>query len=97
MSFLVVLAQAQDVQRFTFTDTGEALINPKMGWTMHFYSNHPENYGSQLEPSDSLDWFEGCSTVYLRIPWAYLDAYDGQTGLLQALTDALSETSDSRM
>ena len=78
LSFLTVLAQAEDVQQFTFTDTGEALINPKMGWTMHFYSNNPRNYGAQLEPSDSLDWFEGCSTVYLRIPWAYLEPEEGQ-------------------
>ena len=77
LSFLTVLAQAQDVQKFTFTDTGEALINPMMGWTMHFYSNNPKNYGAQLEPSDSLDWFEGCSTVYLRIPWAYLEPEEG--------------------
>ena len=27
-------------------DTGEALINPGMGWTIHFYSNYIENYGS---------------------------------------------------
>ena len=29
-------------------DTGEALVNPEMGWTMHFYSNIPQNYGSKL-------------------------------------------------
>ena len=36
-------------------DTGEALVNPGMGWTMHFYSNIPKNYGSKLAPSDTLD------------------------------------------
>ena len=76
--FLTVLAQAQDVQHLTFTDSGEALINPQMGWTMHFYSNAPVNYGSKLDPSDSLDWFEGCSTVYLRIPWAYMEPEEGK-------------------
>ena len=76
--FLTVLAQAQDVQHLTFTDSGEALINPQMGWTMHFYSNAPVNYGSKLEPSDSLEWFEGCSTVYLRIPWAYMEPEEGK-------------------
>ena len=65
-------------QKLTFTDTGEALINPQMGWTMHFYSNVPTNYGSKLEPSDSLDWFEGCSTVFLRIPWAFLEPEEGK-------------------
>lgn len=58
-------------------DDGRALINPNMGWTMHFYSNITSNYGSRLEPSDALDWFEGCSTVYLRLPWAYLEPEEG--------------------
>ncbi|MDO4573622.1 MAG: DUF4832 domain-containing protein [Planctomycetia bacterium] len=59
-------------------DNGKALLNPDMGWTMHFYSNVPGNYGSRLEPSDTLDWFEGCSTVYLRIPWTYLEPEEGK-------------------
>lgn len=28
--------------------TGVALVNPAMGRTMHFYSNVPANYGSQI-------------------------------------------------
>jgi len=75
---LPFIVQAQDAQHLTFTDSGEALINPQMGWTMHFYSNVPTNYGSKLEPSDSLDWFEGCSTVYLRIPWAFMEPEEGK-------------------
>jgi hypothetical protein len=59
-------------------DTGEALVNPGMGWTMHFYSNIPTNYGSKLAPSDTLDWFPGCSTVYLRLPWAYIEPEEGK-------------------
>ena len=59
-------------------DTGEALVNPDMGWTMHFYSNIPENYGSKLEPSDTLDDFPGLSTVYLRVPWAFLEPEEGK-------------------
>ncbi|MDO4576414.1 MAG: DUF4832 domain-containing protein [Planctomycetia bacterium] len=58
-------------------DTGVALLNPQMGWTMHFYSNLLL-YGNDLEPSDSLDWFEGCTTVYLRVPWAYLEPEEGK-------------------
>lgn len=60
------------------TDTGDALVNPDMGWTMHFYSNIPANYGSKLEPADTLDDFPGLSTVYLRVPWAYLEPREGQ-------------------
>ena len=59
-------------------DTGRALINPGMGWTMHFYSNVARNYGSKLEPSDTLDDFPGVSTVYLRLPWAYLEPEEGR-------------------
>lgn len=59
------------------TDNGAALVNPAMGWTLHFYSNVPRNYGSQLEPSDTLDDFPGLSTVYLRLPWAYLEPEEG--------------------
>ena len=59
-------------------DHGKALVNPDMGWTMHFYSNILKNYGSQLEPSDTLDDFPGLSTVYLRIPWAFVEPLEGQ-------------------
>lgn len=58
-------------------DHGRALLNPGMGWTMHFYSNLTEHYGSKLEPSDTLEWFEGCSVVYLRLPWAFLEPSEG--------------------
>jgi rhamnogalacturonyl hydrolase YesR len=59
-------------------DNGAALVNPRMGWTMHFYSNVPRNYGSELVPSDTLDDFPGLSTVYLRLPWAYLEPEEGK-------------------
>ena len=59
-------------------DTGAALINPGMGWTMHFYSNVPRNYGSKLAPFDTLKDFPGLSTVYLRLPWAYLEPEEGE-------------------
>ena len=67
----------QAVRRSELIDHGGALINPSMGWTMHFYSNITSNYGSRLAPSDALEWFEGCSTVYLRLPWAYIESEDG--------------------
>ena len=45
---------------------------------MHFYSNEPTNYGSKLAPSDTVDDFPGLSTVYLRLPWAYLEPEEGR-------------------
>ena len=60
------------------TDTGEALVNPDMGWTMHYYSNVPANYGSRLAPGDTADYFPGLSTVYLRVPWAMIEPEEGK-------------------
>ena len=59
-------------------DTGEALVNPGMGWTLHFYSNLIENYGSQLEPSDTLEDWPGLSVIYLRVPWSFLEPKEGE-------------------
>ena len=60
------------------SDTGAALVNPGMGWTMHFYSDDPQHYGSKLEPSDTVEDFPGISTVYLRVPWAFLEPEEGR-------------------
>ncbi|MBM4157032.1 MAG: hypothetical protein FJ221_18705, partial [Lentisphaerae bacterium] len=59
-------------------DTGAALVNPDMGWTLMFYSNVPQNYGSKLEPADTVDDWPGLSTVYLRIPWAFVEPEEGR-------------------
>ena len=59
-------------------DDGRALVNPNMGWTMHYYSNTPANYGPTLEPGDDMAWFPGCSVCYLRIPWAFLEPEEGE-------------------
>ena len=62
-----------------FADNCRALVNPGMGWTMHFYSGVPErNYNSTIEQGDSVAWFPGCSTVYLRIPWAHVEPEEGR-------------------
>ena len=72
------LLHADEVVTVKTRDTGAALVNPGMGWTMHFYSNQPANYGSKLSPADTLDDFPGLSTVYLRLPWAYLEPEEGR-------------------
>ena len=59
-------------------DNNKALVNPGMGWTMHYYSNVLTNYGSKLEPSDTLDDFPGLSTVYLRVPWSFIELEEGK-------------------
>lgn len=71
---------AGDAERVTVRpeDTGAALVNPDMGWTLMFYSNVPQNYGSKLEPADTMDDWPGLSTVYLRIPWAFVEPEEGR-------------------
>jgi hypothetical protein len=59
-------------------DHGKPLINPSMGWTLHYYSNTITNYGSKLEPSDTVDDFPGLSCVYLRVPWSFLEPQEGR-------------------
>ncbi|HOV32879.1 MAG TPA: DUF4832 domain-containing protein [Candidatus Hydrogenedens sp.] len=59
-------------------DTGESLVNPGMGWVLHFYDNSPDVYGSRLEPSDTIDDFPGLSVIYLRIAWSFLEPEEGQ-------------------
>ena len=78
MSFAV---HAQDMYTVHPEDTGAALVNPAMGWTMHFYSNVSRNYGSKLAPWDTLDDFPGVSTVYLRLPWSYIEPVEGKFNL----------------
>ena len=41
------LAQAVPTTTVQPSDNGAALINPGMGWTMHYYSNVARNYGFQ--------------------------------------------------
>lgn len=60
------------------SDTGETLVNPAMGWVLHYYDNVPANYGSRLAPSDTVDEFPGLSVAYLRIPWSYIEPEEGQ-------------------
>lgn len=59
-------------------DTGAALVNPGMGWVLHYYDNSLTNYGPKLAPSDTVDDFPGLSVVYLRLAWAYLEPEEGE-------------------
>ncbi len=77
---IVNCVSAQEESRITVQprDTGEPLVNPGMGWTLHFYSNYIENYGSKLDPADTLDDWPGLSTIYLRVPWSFLEPNEGE-------------------
>jgi hypothetical protein len=74
----VSLKAEPNIQIKNLSDNGKALVNPLMGWTMHYYSNVLDNYGSKLAPADTLDDFPGLSTVYLRIPWSFIETEEGK-------------------
>lgn len=80
LGLLVARGLAQEEKRTTVRpqDTGAALTNPGMGWVFHYYDNVPRNYGSRLEPSDTLDDFPGLTVIYLRIPWSYIEPEEGR-------------------
>lgn len=60
------------------TDNGKALINPNMGLQLYFYSDVLSNYGSKLGPSDTVDEFPGISTLYMRVPWSFVEQAEGK-------------------
>lgn len=72
-AFQTVHSPPLEITRHTPMDNGKALINPNMGWVTYFYSNLYQNYGSQLEPSDTVSYFPGMNTVFLRLPWAFIE------------------------
>ena len=57
--------------------TDEALINPGMGWVFYKYSNRIWAYGVNTPTEDTLDWFPGCSTIYMRLTWNDLEPEEG--------------------
>ncbi len=78
--FAMAYAVPMDAQtaKVRLQDNGKALVNPDMGWVLYFYSNEPYNYGSRLAPEDLVDDFPGLSTVYLRLPWAFIEPEEGK-------------------
>ncbi|MGN0851778.1 MAG: DUF4832 domain-containing protein [Kiritimatiellia bacterium] len=58
-------------------DDGRALNNPGMGFVMHYYDNSCRNYGDTLPPGDDMRAFPGCTVVYLRLAWEFLEPEEG--------------------
>jgi hypothetical protein len=77
--FLAAVAVAQR-QRVVVQpqDTGEALINPGMGWQFQHYDNDIRRYTVDLEPSDAVEEFPGVSSVYIRLAWSYVEPEEGK-------------------
>lgn len=73
-----VIGQAQQRVTVKPADTGEALVNPSMGWAFHHYDNNIVRYGLDLEPSDTVDDFPGASVIYLRLAWSYIEPEEGK-------------------
>lgn len=76
---LTLAAAADDARTVVHPKiTGEALLNPGMGWVSFHYSNRLWAYGSRNAPGDTLEWFPGASVVYFRLPWCYLEPEEGR-------------------
>jgi len=55
----------------------DVLVNPRKGWTIHYYDNSISNYGDRLGNDDLAD-FPGFTDVYLRLAWSYLEPEEGR-------------------
>ncbi len=62
-----------DRQIIDLEDNGEALTNPGMGWMFYYYSHGPDELKANREAAEAVKNFPGLSTVYLRVPWRYLE------------------------
>lgn len=70
--------RAQSTDSFSPADNGKGLVNPGMGWMLYYYSNALDIYGSKLNPEDTVEDFPGVGTVFLRLPWAFLEPEKGK-------------------
>ena len=59
-------------------DTGEALLNPGMGWVFHHFDNTIRSYGPPLGDNYAGQDFPGLKVAYLRLAWSYLEPEEGQ-------------------
>jgi hypothetical protein len=59
-------------------DTGGALINPGMGWVLHYYDNLLTQFGNYADPQDTHDFFPGMSVAYFRLAWGYIEPEKGK-------------------
>ena len=59
-------------------DNGAGLNNPRMGIQHAIYDNFLQHYGGGTPPSETLEWFDGLSTVYIRVPWSFVQQEDGK-------------------
>lgn len=73
-------------------DSGQALLNPGMGWNFPYFTDNGDNhYGGQLAPDDQLEWFPGCNSVSFRIGWQRVEPEEGRFNW--DYTDAIAERS----
>lgn len=68
---------ARDI-KVSFEDDKSAVVNPGMGFCHYAYAGRLWAYGSSNPAWDTLDWFPGCSTVYMRVLWSDLEPEEGK-------------------
>jgi hypothetical protein len=59
-------------------DNGQALTNPGMGWMFYYYSHGRGTLEADRDAAAAVQEFPGLSTVYLRVPWRYLEPRQDQ-------------------
>ena len=58
-------------------NTGDALINPGMGFMFYRNAGRLWAYGCRTSAGDTLEWFPGVSTMYFRLLWSELEPEEG--------------------
>jgi hypothetical protein len=69
---------AQTSVTVTPQDNRAGLLNPDMGWYIHYYDNTLRQYGSRLAKGDVLNNWPGLTTCYFRLDWSNLEPQRGQ-------------------
>lgn len=72
------VSEIGEIRSVELGDNGAHLVNPGMGFYHYAYAGRLWAYGSKLPVYDTMDWFPGCSTVYMRVLWSDIEPREGE-------------------
>lgn len=72
------VSEIGEIRTVELGDNGAHLVNPGMGFCHYAYAGRLWAYGSKLPVYDTMDWFPGCSTVYMRVLWSDIEPREGE-------------------
>ncbi len=73
VSYSATATFAQKLFTVNPRDNRTGLLNPDMGWYIHYYDNTLSQYGSRLAKGDVLNNWPGMTTCYFRLDWSDLE------------------------